>query len=215
MVHASTGSRPVVGDRANFIEYRCGAQLMAICHNRRLAWMGTEDTLRNATKLSAEQLEIRPKLHLFQTKRDRRGENTVTSENVVCLCGGQDVSSTLPNYGARPEAVLLHILPGKHVTLQTLKDQLKTKGIVELCRQSLSTLLKEIGFKYEKEGSRRALIEKHDIALLRSIFLKKYMANLMSSSAKLVVFLNETWIYSKSNKIRSWQDGTIKSVRKP
>ncbi|GJQ84558.1 hypothetical protein Trydic_g20053 [Trypoxylus dichotomus] len=41
------------------------------------------------------------------------------------------------------------------------------------------------------------------------------MANLMSSSAKLVVFLDELWIYSKGNKIRYWQDDTIKSVRKP
>ncbi|GJQ87027.1 hypothetical protein Trydic_g12607 [Trypoxylus dichotomus] len=41
------------------------------------------------------------------------------------------------------------------------------------------------------------------------------MANLISSSAKLVVFLDETWIYSKGNKIRSWQDDTIKCVRKP
>ncbi|GJQ69903.1 hypothetical protein Trydic_g22445 [Trypoxylus dichotomus] len=41
------------------------------------------------------------------------------------------------------------------------------------------------------------------------------MGNLMSSSAELVVFLDETWIYSKDNKIRSWQDDTIKSARKP
>ncbi|GJQ83516.1 hypothetical protein Trydic_g15983 [Trypoxylus dichotomus] len=52
-------------------------------------------------------------------------------------------------------------ITAKHVTLQTLKDELKTKGIVELCKQTLSTLLKEIG-KYGKE-KRRALIEKPHI----------------------------------------------------
>ncbi|GJQ84944.1 hypothetical protein Trydic_g545 [Trypoxylus dichotomus] len=104
---------------------------------------------------------------------------------------------------------------GKHVTLHTFKDELKTKGNVELCKKSLSTFLKEIGFKYRKEDNRPALIKEHDIALVQSTFLKKYMANLVSSSAELVVFLDETWIYFKGNKIKSWQDDTIKSVRKP
>ncbi|GJQ85710.1 hypothetical protein Trydic_g13400 [Trypoxylus dichotomus] len=30
-----------------------------------------------------------------------------------------------------------------------------------------------------------------------------------------MVFLDGRWIYSKGNKIRSWQDDTIKGVRKP
>ncbi|GJQ79549.1 hypothetical protein Trydic_g16395 [Trypoxylus dichotomus] len=80
---------------------------------------------------------------------------------------------------------------------------------------SVEYIVVEICFKCGKEDNRRALIEKHDIVLLRSIFLKNYMANLMSSSAKVMVFFDETWIYSKGNKIRSWQDDTIKSVRKP
>ncbi|KAK9744531.1 hypothetical protein QE152_g7686 [Popillia japonica] len=103
----------------------------------------------------------------------------------------------------------------KHVTLQSLKDQLKTKEIVSLSRQSLATLLKDIGFKFRKEDNRRALVERHYVALMRSVFLKKYMDNLSSSTPRPVVFLDETWIYSKGNKGKSWQDDSVKSVRKP
>ncbi|GJQ65025.1 hypothetical protein Trydic_g7181 [Trypoxylus dichotomus] len=56
----------------------------------------------------------------------------------------------------------------KDATSQTVQDELKTKHIVELCKQSLSRLFKEIGFKYGKEDNRRELIEEHDIALFRS-----------------------------------------------
>ncbi|KAK9701761.1 Adipokinetic hormone [Popillia japonica] len=41
------------------------------------------------------------------------------------------------------------------------------------------------------------------------------MDNLASSTPRSVVFLDETWIYSKGNKGKSWQDNSGKSVRKP
>lgn len=54
----------------------------------------------------------------------------------------------------------------KHITLQTLKDELKTKEIVTLSRQSLAILLKDIGFKFRKDDNRRALVERHHVALM-------------------------------------------------
>ncbi|KAI4454381.1 hypothetical protein MML48_9g00004633 [Holotrichia oblita] len=101
----------------------------------------------------------------------------------------------------------------KHITLHTLKDQLKTKEIVSLSTKFLVTLLKDIGFKFRKDDNRRALVERHYVALMRSVFLKKYVDNLVSSTPRPVVFLDETWIYSKGNK--SWQNDSVKSVRKP
>ncbi|KAK9731460.1 hypothetical protein QE152_g13646 [Popillia japonica] len=49
---------------------------------------------------------------------------------------------------------------------------------------------------------------------MRSVFLKKYMDNLASSTPRPVVFLDETGIYSKGNKGKSWQNDSVKSVRK-
>lgn len=50
---------------------------------------------------------------------------------------------------------------------------------------------------------------------MRACFLRKYMDNMTSEYRRQVIFLDETWIYSKGNKTKSWQDESIKSVRKP
>lgn len=42
-----------------------------------------------------------------------------------------------------------------------------------------------------------------------------YVNNLESNCPKLVVLLDEIWIYSKGNKGKSWQDDFVKSERKP
>lgn len=80
---------------------------------------------------------------------------------------------------------------------------------------SLSRLLHHIGFKYKKEDNRRALMERPNIALRRAEFLRKYKANQNSTVKRQVVFLDETWIFAKGNTKRSWQDESVKSVRKP
>ncbi|GJQ71838.1 hypothetical protein Trydic_g11517 [Trypoxylus dichotomus] len=85
----------------------------------------------------------------------------------------------------------------KHVTLKTSEDGLQTKEIITLSRQSLASLFKDIGFKFRKEDNRRALIERYYVRLME------------------IVFLNETWIYSNGSKGKSWQDDSVKSVRKP
>lgn len=102
----------------------------------------------------------------------------------------------------------------KHVTLRTLKDELENKQLVEIGTTSLSVLLKEIGFKYKRDDNRRALTERLNITVARSVFLRKYIENL-NSNFRRIVFLDETWIFSKGTKTKSWQDDNIKSVRKP
>ncbi|KAI4467863.1 hypothetical protein MML48_2g00015386 [Holotrichia oblita] len=42
-----------------------------------------------------------------------------------------------------------------------------------------------------------------------------YMYKEISSTPRPVVFLDETWIYEKGNKGKSWQNDSVKSVRKP
>ncbi|XP_072397975.1 uncharacterized protein [Diabrotica undecimpunctata] len=96
----------------------------------------------------------------------------------------------------------------KHITLMSLTCQLRDEELVDIGKSSLSTLLKDIGFKFKKDDNRRAIIEQTSIAALRARFLLKYMENLESVFTRKVVFLDETWIYS------TWQDNSAKSVRK-
>lgn len=86
---------------------------------------------------------------------------------------------------------------------------------VWLSNTSLNRVLHHIGFKFKKEGNRRALMEKTHIADLRLQFLKGYIENLNSSCPRQVIFLDETWIFSKGSAGSSWQDDDIRSVRKP
>ena len=57
-------------------------------------------------------------------------------------------------------------------------------------------------------------MEKPNIANMRLQFLKTYINNL-NDPLRQIVFMDETWIFSKGNPGRSWQDENVKSVRKP
>lgn len=80
---------------------------------------------------------------------------------------------------------------------------------------SLNRLLHNIDFKFKKENNRRALQEKASIASMRCQFLRKYMENLQNGFSRYIVFLDETWIFSKGSAGKSWQNNFVKSVRKP
>jgi len=110
---------------------------------------------------------------------------------------------------------LLFLFLEKHVTLETLNLELKNKEVLSIGKSTLSILLKEIGFKYKKDDNRRALIERTNISSLRACFLRKYFENRNNIYKREVIFLDETWIYSKGAKMFSWQDDNVKSVRKP
>ena len=58
-------------------------------------------------------------------------------------------------------------------------------------------------------------MERTNISSLRACFLRKYMENRGITYPRQVIFLDETWIYAKGNKTLSWQDNSLKSVRKP
>lgn len=99
--------------------------------------------------------------------------------------------------------------------MQTLNAELKTKHLAQISRTSLHRVLPTIGFKFKKESNRRALVEKTNIAAMRGHFMRKYIENLKSPLSREVIFLDETWIYSKGSARKSWQDDDVKSVRKP
>ncbi|KAJ3661523.1 hypothetical protein Zmor_005917 [Zophobas morio] len=103
----------------------------------------------------------------------------------------------------------------KNITLNTLNAELKRKQIVHMSVSSLRRLLFLIDFKYKKDDNRIVLMEKPHIAGQRTRFLRKYKENLESDFKRDVIFLDETWIFSKRNAIKSWQDGSSKSMKRP
>lgn len=100
-----------------------------------------------------------------------------------------------------------------NVTLPVLKENLKIRGVLEIGLESLSKLIKKLGFRYKKDCNRRFLCEQPQIVSQRVQFLKKYTENYKSKFRK-VVFLDETWIFSNGSGSKSWQDDSVKSVKR-
>lgn len=73
--------------------------------------------------------------------------------------------------------------------------------------------MKNLGFKYAKDDPRRGLLELPHIALKRQSFLQNYMKE-KQSGLRQFVFLDETWIFQNGTIGRSWQDNSVKSVKK-
>lgn len=92
---------------------------------------------------------------------------------------------------------------------------MKAKEVVDVGKTSLKTVLHDIGFKFKKDDNRRVLVERLHIASMRSLFLRKYINNMNCPLSRELVFIDETWIYAKGSQTRSWQDNSVKSVRKP
>ncbi|KAB0796612.1 hypothetical protein PPYR_10673, partial [Photinus pyralis] len=102
----------------------------------------------------------------------------------------------------------------KHVTVAALNAEIKNSHVL-LSDRSLNRAVHALRFKFKKDSNRRALIEKPNIAEMRTKFLRQYMQEIRSSSRRPIAFMDETWIYSKGNPGKSWQDEDLKSVRKP
>lgn len=95
------------------------------------------------------------------------------------------------------------------VTLDSTLEKIRSREICDIGRNSLSSVLKQLGFKYHKTNNRKILCEQQHIVSKRWSFLRKYLANLKSENSKPVVFLDETWIFAKGNQTKySWQDGS-------
>ncbi|XP_050294741.1 uncharacterized protein LOC126734938 isoform X1 [Anthonomus grandis grandis] len=100
-----------------------------------------------------------------------------------------------------------------NITLPFLRDVLKQRGTLEIGLSALSKLIKSIGFRYKKDCNRRYLCELPNIVSQRIGFLRQYTQNEKSKLRK-VVFLDVTWIFSNRSGIKSWQDESVKSVKR-
>lgn len=102
----------------------------------------------------------------------------------------------------------------QYVTRKTLLEVLKEKGIFFGGISSLGKILQNIGFRFKKDDRRRGLMELPNIALTRIRFLREYVRNLQSQSGLQCVYLDETWVFENGTMCRSWQDASVKSVRR-
>lgn len=96
--------------------------------------------------------------------------------------------------------------------MSSLLTKLKEKELFNGCRQSLSTLLKEIGFKWKKDDPRRGLMEVPNVAFKRVQFLRSYREE-RAEGLYQFVFTDETWIFQNGTIGRSWQNSNVKSVK--
>lgn len=90
-------------------------------------------------------------------------------------------------------------------TIRKLSVSLRDAGLFTGGKSSLHALVKDLGFQYKKFNSRKVLMEKPSVALLRCRFLRK-MHNV---DIKNTVFLDETWLNENVRKETGWTDGTV------
>lgn len=101
--------------------------------------------------------------------------------------------------------------------LATLRKDINYDG----SREHLRQLLKAIGFKYKKcQSSRKALLEKSNIAFKREQYLQIIMENrnLPEELRKEIIFLDESYIHSSYKLKKCWQsidtEGVVQDISK-
>ena len=95
-----------------------------------------------------------------------------------------------------------------HITLETIYRQYKEESPeIRISKTSLYLGIKKMGFSFKKQDGRKHLLEMPGIRLKRILFLNKYQIAKKENIYK-PVFLDETWVFSKSGDRRMWQDGS-------
>lgn len=92
-------------------------------------------------------------------------------------------------------------------------ETLRVKHMFNGSERSFHTVLKNMGFKWQKDNPRRGLMELPNIVFKRIEFLRSYKAAKEENLFEFV-FLDETWIFQNGTVSRSWQDQNKGSVRK-
>lgn len=110
--------------------------------------------------------------------------------------------------GAIRRHILSYYARKEAPTLRQLCVSLQEAGLYMGGKSSMSSLLSDMGFQYKKFNSRKILMEKPSVALLRCRFLRK----MLEVNIKNTIFLDETWINENTRKDTGWTDGTIKGT---
>lgn len=101
------------------------------------------------------------------------------------------------------------------MTLRSLETKLRQIDEIEVSKTSLQKILKTLNFSWKTciISNRKFLMEQTYVVHKRIEFLREFKMNQTSGLLKPVV-LDETWIFSKGAFRKSWQDGSLNTVRK-
>ncbi|RVE40784.1 hypothetical protein evm_014566, partial [Chilo suppressalis] len=78
-------------------------------------------------------------------------------------------------------------------------------------RTTLHKILHELGFDFNKQDSRKLLVEREDIVLWRRKYLRQIKE--YRNANKTIYYLDETWVNAGHVKTKVWLDTTIKNKR--
>lgn len=95
---------------------------------------------------------------------------------------------------------------GKFPTAKKLSAALKDKLGYFGSETSILRLLKNLGFRYRRSNDgRKFLLERQDIVLARSRFLRKMYALKQEESPRERIYLDETWVHQNHTQKYIWQ----------
>jgi len=84
----------------------------------------------------------------------------------------------------------------------------ETEGLPDFTRTTLYSLLRNMGFQYQKRSRNSAMIEKDDIVWRRNYLesIKRYR-----EEGRSIYYMDETWVNSGDCTSRTWVDKTVTS----
>jgi hypothetical protein len=92
-------------------------------------------------------------------------------------------------------------------TLSAVLENVNNVEELQNCkRTTLYTLIKEIGFNYEKRSKNALLIERNDIILWRHSYLRKIKR--FREESKDIIYLDETWVNVGQTILKEWRGKT-------
>ncbi|CAK1594607.1 unnamed protein product [Parnassius mnemosyne] len=136
--------------------------------------------------------------NVLRTSKKKRRQKPVTGVDVF---DADAIRNHIYGYYTRNE------FPTRRLLLVSLKEA----GLFKGGKTALSKLLHEIGFEYKKTNKRKILMERFDLIIKRSEFLREARK---IESWDNVVFVDETWLNANHTVSRSWTDETKASTSK-
>lgn len=136
--------------------------------------------------------------NVLRTPKKKRRQKPVTG---VDSFDADAIRNHIYNYYTR------HEYPTRSLLLISLKEA----GLFNGGKTALWKVLHDIGFEYTKTDKRKILMERHDLILKRSEFLREARK---ITDWENVVFIDETWLNANHTVSRTWTDGTKASTSK-
>ena len=94
----------------------------------------------------------------------------------------------------------------EYPTLLSLLENLKNKELFYGGKDTLHSLLLEMGFKYRTHDNKRYILERPDIVQQRHSYLRAMKTNRESPHPRPVINLDETWCNVRHSRSRMWVD---------